>query len=258
MKTKLLYFLLGFVAIVSVTSIAFGETITLRTGFQDSFPKFWFENGRHEGVCTDIIRAIEKESQGEIKFVYPDHYFPWKRLLAMLKHDELDIVFGMVKTEERKKSFRFVNYPIYSLKHIIAVRKDDDVVVNNFEDIAKLGNDGIVLTTAGTAIPEYIRRHNKDIIVEAATDSIYLCLKKLMAKRGRFVYYHDLGLKTTIRKEGLGDFVRVLPHIFREYHQYAALSNRVAAHVAVRLENILRALDEKGILSDIYKKHTDF
>ena len=93
----------------------------------------------------------------------------------------------------------FIEPALYKVNHIVAVLKEDMVEVNSFDDIRRLGKDGKVMTTFGTSTKRYLDKQGGLIIYDHGK-TITANLKMLLRNRGRFVYYHNLGLITSIKK----------------------------------------------------------
>ncbi len=73
-------------------------------------------------------------------------------------------------------------------------------------------------------------------------------LKMLKHKRGRFAFYHDLGLHHTINREGLDNEVKILPISFSTYSHYAAFSKSAP-------EEIIQKIKYSGELIKIHRKY---
>jgi ABC-type amino acid transport substrate-binding protein len=230
-------------------------TIKLNTASQNSAPKYFLgETDNMKGLCIDIMKAIE-EVDSEVKFSGYNRFVPFKRIKKMLKSGELDVFFGFVKTESREKEFIYINPPLYKVNHVVAVRSSDIVDVNSFEDIRLLKKDGKLLTSFGTSTGRYLEKQG-GLYVDSSGKTVLANLKMLLRKRGRFVYYHNLGLATSIKMEHLENKIKILPTSFREYFQYVAFSKHVSGHTIEKIQLALQKLEKNGILENIFKKYT--
>jgi hypothetical protein len=117
-----------------------------------------------------------------------------------------------------------------------------------------MGKKGLILTVLGTSANSFLQKQGELLIDDAArTPSI--ALKKLLAGRGSFVFYHDLGLKSIINNLKLEKKIRILPISFSTYGHYTAFSKQVPESVIERVKNALEKLEKNGILADIRSKH---
>jgi glutamate/aspartate transport system substrate-binding protein len=227
----------------------------LKTAAQKSLPKYYMlKNHQMGGVCIDIIHAMEKEVP-DIHFIGYRSFLPFKRLQKSLEKGDLDFFVGLKKTKKREKIYHFVDFPLYRLNYVIAVRADDPIQINSFEDIQKIQKGGnIILSIFGTAATRFLIKKGSVPIDDGAKD-IEIALKKLMRRRGRFLFYHDLGLKGIIKKNHLEKKVKILPVVFLTYNHYLAFSHSVSLKTISKIEMALHQLDKKKILDNIYHKY---
>jgi len=78
----------------------------------------------------------------------------------------------------------------------------------------------------------------------------------LLRNRGRFVYYHNLGLITSIKKNKLEDKIKVLPTSFREYSQYVAFSKHISKEKILKIKTALEKIKRNGQLDVIFSKYS--
>ncbi len=231
-----------------------GDPIELKTAAQESFPKYYKSaDNKMCGVCIDIIHSIE-QIDPEIKFTGYNNFLPFKRLQSHLEKGELDVFFGFKKTAKREQKLNFLNIPLYQINYVVAVRAGAKIEIESFNDIRAMGNKGLILTVAGTSANSFLQKRGKLLIDDSArTPSI--ALKKLLAGRGSFVFYHDLGLRSIINNLKLEKKVRILPISFSTYWHYTVFSKQVPDPVIQRVKNALEKLEKNGILADIRRKH---
>jgi len=203
----LLYLLVAALFIGQVdTPLAAAMEIT--TAAQDSPPKYYMaKNGEVAGICVDIIHAIEEVDPG-LRFSGYGQFKPFKRLQMSLARGGIDIFFGFRKTPARKKKFIFVDIPLYTINYVVAARSDDAVEMRNVGDLRKLSAHGKVLTVFASAASGFLEKQN-GLVFESGAKSPTALLKMLLVGRGRFAFYHDLGLRYIIGKEGLGEKIRI-------------------------------------------------
>ena len=206
---------IGTIVLVSMAIASPALAIDLRTAAQESIPKYFkLADNTMGGICIDIIKAIEDVEPRITIHGYQD-FLPFKRLQNNLRSGQLDVFFGLKKTEERREIYQFLDIPLYHLNYVLAARIDDAVHIKSFDDVRSLGEQCRVLTVYGTAACQFIRNEG-GIRVDEGAKSPEILLKKLVNGRGRFAFYHDLGLRSIIRKNHLEHQVKILPPQIRE------------------------------------------
>lgn len=201
------------------------------------------------GLCIDIMRAIEKVDP-EIRFVGDQNSIPAARVLAMLEGDELDVSFCLSKTAEREMNFRIINPPLYEINQKLAVRANDQIDIRSFDDIRKLGGEGIILVNFGTATVQYLEGVG-GLRIDSAGKTQNDNLRKLIAGAGRFYYRHDLGLEGEIKAGGFSKEVRILPVVLNKDAQYAIFSKSANPMAIERVRKALEKLKASGKLAKL-------
>ncbi len=245
---------LGFIVLLAAVAPPSAGGLELRTAAQDSPPKYYRSaSNRMAGLCVDIMDAIER-LDNDIRFVGYQHFIPFARLQSQLECGQLDVFFGFKKTTHRSAKFTFLDVPLYRLNYVIAVRRKEARAVHNVDDIRRLPDGGIVLTVFGSAASNFLK--NQDgVVVDDGAKSPQVLLRKLIQKRGRFAFYHDLGLQYAAAKEGLADAIRILPTSFSTYFHYAAFSRQVPEKTMEKVRSALERLQSSGELAIIHEKY---
>lgn len=229
--------------------------IELRTAAQDSAPKYYKTETNHmAGLCVDIIHAIERVDPG-IRFNGYQEFVPFKRLQRQLEYGELDIFLGLKQTEKRKGKYIFLDVPLYQLNYVMAARSDDTVQIQTFDDVRSLHENGKILSVFGSAASRFLKKQG-GLIINDGAESPFILLKMLKYERGRFAFYHDLGLQSTINKDGFVDDFKLFPVSFLTYYHYGAFSKNVPVEIITRVNNALETLKASGTLSEIHRKYT--
>jgi len=229
------------------------HAVELKTAAQESAPKYFKSDGNMQGLCVDTMKAIE-EVDSNLKFTGYENFLPFKRLQLYLYKSQLDIFFGFKKTDKRKAKYTFIDTPLYTVQYMVAVRIDDDVNINSIDDIRALGSNGKILTTFGSATSRFLNKQG-GLTVDDGAQTTSLLLKKLIGKRGRFAFYHNLGLTTVIRNDNLSDKVKILPVSFLTYDHYAAVSQTIPASTVNQINDALKKLSDNGELKKIHIKY---
>ncbi|MFZ6770076.1 substrate-binding periplasmic protein [Undibacterium sp. Di26W] len=228
----------------------------LRTAAQESSePKFVVrqEGGKTVigGFCVDVLRAIEAIEPG-LKFVGDQTPLP----LARIYGGPDDVICGLLYTKERALKYDYISTPLFSVNYLLVVRADDDVKVNDWDDIRKLGNEGLILSMHNFAISDILRGMG-GLLVDSSAVSSKSNLNKLLANRGRFYCHRSPGIVTEIRKAGLEGKVKLLPKVMLKEQFYMLVSKTVAADDARKLRAAIAQLDSLGVLVKLFEKYQD-
>ncbi|HSY30118.1 MAG TPA: transporter substrate-binding domain-containing protein [Burkholderiaceae bacterium] len=254
----LLWFLLIAATLLPVSSPVLA--VQLRTAAQDaSTPKFITQNlnGKSQigGLCIDIMRAIERVDPG-IKFVGDQEWQPRARIDNGLMTGNIDVICGIPRVKNEDKNYDFIQTPLFSVNYMLAVRADDTVQVSGWDDIRKLGNDGIVLAIHGFGIVEMMEGQG-GLRIDAGAHTSQANLEKLLAHRGRFYIHRSPGIKAEIRLAGLEKQLKVLPVQIAKQEFYMATSKKLAANDFRKLSAALAQLGKRGELVSLFAKYQD-
>ncbi len=150
-----------FVSVCVLMMVSSADGVELKTRYQEnSFPKYVLDQSEAladaTGICVEILAALERD--------VPDLTFsvtkagPFKRILHELEKGVTDFFCGAARNEEREKKYIYLDTPVYKVSYIVAVRDDDNISVENFDDIRKLAPDNVILTNAGTAAERFLKK----------------------------------------------------------------------------------------------------
>lgn len=232
---------------------SYADTVT--TFYQNSYPKYVQSNGGFSGLCMDIINAVEAKTG--IKVVnkgVPDNAFrPLKRIQVDISKGNIDVFFCLARNANREKHFDYISTPLYEVNHVVAVRSGEFPNIRSLDDIRELG-PATMLTNFGTATERFLKKQG-GLNVDATADSLELNLRKLLLGRGDFVYFHDIGLYSTIRQKFPNAPIDVLPAKFRSYSHYLVVSKKVPPRLKAALERALAELKQDGTLASIIEKY---
>ncbi len=233
------------------------QPIELTTAYQESYPKYfrlanYSTNPQVNGLCIDIIRALERTVP--VTITASSEFIPFKRIQQQLATHSIDLFVGMARNKSRMKKYIFLKTPLYAVHHVIAKRADDAVIIKNFDDIRALAPDNIILTNSGTATERLLRKQ-KGLTIDAGGTNLVANLRKLRKQRGRFFYFHDIGLYGAIKQYGYTEEITILPTTFKTYYHYIALAPDTSENIVGLLENALRQLKETGELARIAAKY---
>lgn len=246
-----------FVAAAALFTLAFSNVVLaseVSTAYQaKSAPKYHItESGVAEGIVIDVMRAVE-ERLGDVNF-YSGSTIPLKRIEALLEAGKIDVFFGLARNAKREKKYTYVEIPLYDVQHVVAVRKGEHIDIQSFDDIRALGENGTILTNSGSATERYLKKQS-GLKVDASGKNLSQNLKKLLAGRGEFVYFHDLGLYHALNNEFKGQPLDILNQSFRTYGHYIAFSKSVDEELINRVAEAMKELKADGTLDTIAQKY---
>lgn len=226
--------------------------LDLLTEYQNSYPKYIPTEEGIGGLCVEIMRLVERESGLRIGAA-AEELTSFKRLQLHLRNGDIDIFFGFKRDEFRADQYVFIDPPIYQVNSVVAVLADDDAVVRSIQDLGGM----TVLVPLGSATAKKLKTEYPAIQVDEGGD-IFSCLRKLRRKRGRFVFYHDIGVVGAIREMGLGEQIRILPGSFDRYYHHVALAPGVSAETRERVKRAVERLAADGRLDEISNRYRRF
>lgn len=224
---------------------------TLRTAAQDNNAlKYDLKNPTRPGICVELLQAVES-SDPELRFSGADQPMSLRRIEALLVDGQLDIFCALIRSPAREARMGFIEVPIYTVRHRIAVRAEDAVNVQSLDEIRRLGPEAAVIVNKSTAHEDLLRAAG-GLQLDASSPDTSVNLKKLVAQRGRFYYHTENALLRYIEDGGLEGKVRLLPTVFKSEALYMAYSPRLAAATRQRLHQALEKLAKRGELERIY------
>ncbi|WP_374352182.1 substrate-binding periplasmic protein [Chitinimonas sp.] len=205
-----------------------------------------------KGLCIDILRAIER-TDPQIHFT-GSQPLPLPRLLKLLEVGQLDAFACLTRNTERDALFQYVDIALFEVSYRMAVRKNDPVLVGSFDDIRRLGKEGLILANRGTGTVNILEAQG-GLQIDATGIDQHENLRKLIAGIGRFYYRHDLGLEAEIAESGFGDSVQLLPATFDRQKQFLVLSRQVPLELVNRLRTALSRLRDSGELAKLRSRY---
>ena len=217
----------------------------LLTEYQQSIPKYVERGGVMAGLCVEILQAIEKES-GLTVGSRTAGFTPFRRLQQHLAVGDIDIFVGFKRTAERAERYLFVDPPIYTVRTLVCARAGDSDTV---EAIADLEGQP-VLVPGGSATAAMLKAEYPEVAVDEA-GSVFICLRKLLKGRGRYVFYHDIGLIGAIKEMGIEADVAILPVVLDEYSHHVVMSTSASPEHVQKIAAAVQRLSDGGTLSRI-------
>jgi polar amino acid transport system substrate-binding protein len=249
-------FLMCFLLIPAISHAA----VEIRTAAQESSePKYLLINRNGQsaigGICVDIFRAIEKQNP-EIKFTGDQVWMPRMRIDAHFRDNLIDAICGVQDIARNTAQYQLLSTPLFSVEYLLAVRADDTININNWNDIRLLGENGIILAIRGFGIVDIIDNIG-GLKVDASATSSISNLRKLLAGRGRFYCHRSPGIKMAIKSAGLEQQIKLLKQPLHTEKFYLGLRKNLPEIQVKLIEDALHALHKNGELKRIFDNYRE-
>lgn len=233
---------------------ATAPVVSLRVAAQaGTDPKFIDAgDGRIIGVCIDIFRTIERIDPGLV-FIGDQQWLPLVRAHSEVVNHQHDALCAIQRTPERELQYNYIDLPLLPLRFQLLARADDPVVVHTWDDVRRLGADGVILTNRGFGTTEALE-HIGGLRFSASAADPLNNLQKLVARRGRFFLHRGPGLRSFIQRSGYGGKVKILPQVMYQTETYMALGTHVDPAVAARVRRAVEQMERTGELARLLKK----
>ena len=226
------------------------QALDVRVAPQEALAPKWLHDGeRIVGICPDIMAAVER-IEPRLHFVGLRRSRSLPGIEAGLETGTLDAACGLVTSPRRVAVARAVGKPIFQVRHLLAVRRNDPVEVGSMNDLVHLGE--LVTTQRASVFSDRLRAAG--VPIDDATDDNRVNLRKMLAGHGRFAYMNDLTLHYLIRHDGLQDRVRVLPVVLADEPTWFWVSRKTDPALAALLGAALDRLKASGELDRIYAR----
>jgi polar amino acid transport system substrate-binding protein len=196
------------------------------------------------GLCIDILRAIER-IEPDIVFVGDQRWQPFARVEARVANGELDAACGFLRNAGRAARFDYIEPPLFPVNYFLLVRADDGVQIRDWNDVRRLGRQGVVLVNHGFGMAQQLEQLGGLTIDSGGRDSA-TNLAKLIAGRGRFFIHRAPGIETEIESAGVRQQVKVLPVAMHSEAFHMIVSKTMPALTRERMRKAIGRLIESG------------
>jgi polar amino acid transport system substrate-binding protein len=226
------------------------QTLAVNIIGQESLPPKWVDQGnRLEGLCPDILAAIEK-IEPRIHFTEKIEARSVPVIENALQNGTASAACALLDTVHRREVAQIVGKPLYSVRHKIAAAAGDQAVVKNIDELVKL--HPLINTSRGAGYADQLRALG--LQVDDSTGDNTLNLRKVVGGHGRFMYMNELTLAWCIKAARFQDKIRILPAVFKEEPIYFWVSKLADPAVAPLIEQAINRLQENGELARIYAR----
>lgn len=215
-----------------------------------SLPPFTMKNnGKHEGILTDIIAETANRSGYKVTF----KILPWARTILYLENGKTDAVMPMFHSAEREKIANFNEGGILEIKLVFYKRADSPLNIQTLDDAKGLRIARVNKANLGSSFQEMEKLNAFDI--EEVRDS-QTGLKLLEAQRvdlvasvERILEYNtlNLGLKGKVTLAG-PPFDRRVAHI-------AFSKKTTTLETGHKINDQIKAMKKDGTVEKIISKY---
>lgn len=227
------------------------QTVPVHVMAQESLAPIWIANARRaDGICPDIMAALER-AEPRLRFDGQAVGRSLPAIEAALGTGQADAACGLIDSPRRRQLAEPVGPPLYTIRHRLAGRIDDDATVRSLDDLVRL--KALVATTAGSVF--VARMKAAGVPVDDSTGDNLRNLRKVLAGHGRFAYMNELALKRYIRTHGWKHRLRVLPLVEEEPARFW-ISRKASPEVARLVGKALARIKANGELGRIYAAWT--
>lgn len=221
---------------------------SVHAGFRllsEEFPPINFtEQGVPRGLAVEIVQEIQRRegSTTQIEFL------PWARAFRDIKGPGATALFGMARTPEREKQFKWVG-PIVTFYSSIYAPAQGGMRLRSIDD-AKRASAVLVVRDWFTA--EELKTLGFQNLV-SVTDPV-TAIKMLLAKRAPFFATERLSMPGILAKAGVPPASLEIVYSYASSEGYIAFSLETPDAVVKAWSGHLREMKRDGSFLSIYKR----
>lgn len=209
-------------------------------------PYNYTENGKITGISTDIVKAVFKEAKINAIIVS----YPWARAYNTALDNKKYFIYSIVKTETRKKLFRWVGKVAPTKSYLYKLKNNKMVKIKNILD-ANNYKVGAVRNDVGH---QYLIKYGIEKIT-LASDNLNL-LKMLLHKRVEIIEFDEATFKYLTKQNGIqaDQFSKVFYNKEISGEQYLACNVQVPIKIIKKLKKAFKKINKSGKYKAILKK----
>lgn len=183
-KTILIFYL----TLLSIFLFTASATASKLTFVSDQFPPYYYEaNSETKGLQYELATHVFKKMRKPFEI----QFMPWKRALMVAESFKADGIFGLRKTDQRKRWLIYPDEPLMVVKTVIFSRKDDNFEYTGINSLAGKKVGIIKGYTYGKSFDK------SNLFKKEEVSSLNLNFLKLVAGRIDFVAaYKAVGVHT--------------------------------------------------------------
>lgn len=216
------------------------------------WPPYEFSlRGQAQGLDVELARAAVQAMKREPEF----QFYPWKRVLLLAQHREVDAILSVRPTPERQQYLVFPKEPLSVTENVLFVRKGEERSVPSVAALAgqtvgvtagySYGEEFDALVATGTVAPD-----------ESITEE--QGLRKLLAGRYDLLVCDRMAGWYLAQSLGFAEQLSVLPLRVSAVRNYLAFTRTPQASLlAARFDAVVAALKKSGDwqrIQDAYRR----
>lgn len=242
MKKQILLFLLLITA-----GLMFAQVKNKLIFVCEEYPPYEYtQNGVSKGLDIEIIELICKEA----KIPFEIQFYPWARCMQMIKQGNADVIFGILKNEERKSFLKYPDQNVSFDKRVIISKKDSKLKISSLNDLKS--------QTVGV-VRDYAYEPNFDKSTLFSRDfstSSNLVIDKLKADRFPLIALNESVAKFMIGDKEWNNY-KVHPYVITQDPLYTAfaLNSKNAMSWFDQYNETMTKLYKKGEIQKIWNKY---
>jgi glutamate/aspartate transport system substrate-binding protein len=211
-------------------------------------PKWIMYDDHVEGICPDIIAALER-TEPRLRFYGYAQGRALPAIEAGLESGDVQAACALMQGTRRRAIARTAGKPLYMIRHRLAGRADDLARVDDVGDLARL--HALVNVAPNSGMVERLR--TAGVAVDQSSGDSMVMLRKVLAGHGRFTYMNELTLQRNLRGSTLAERIRVLP-LMQDEPAWFWISRKTDPQTARLIEQALARIRASGELERIYAR----
>jgi len=213
-------------------------------GGQSWFPFFYQGAAEQKGIIGDIVIEASKRLDIRPVVISPT---PWKRTLLLLSLGRIDVIAGVIKTEERARQFRFSD-AITSTQLKIIVKKNQQFKFKTIKHLRNRRGLKIRGHSLGNKNDKYAQ---ENLVIEEVHEASSI-MKMLVAGRADYGIYEVHGAKRQINKMKLNSELTLLDQALTEEPIFVVFSKKSpCSWKAARFFQVFSDMKQDGTINKI-------
>jgi hypothetical protein len=228
------------------------EEGVLRVGVGNSPPFSFIERGKPVGIEVELLAEITRIDPA-LQFAGLDEPSTIGRVIEEEREGHIDVSFS-AKSPARAARYYFLEPAIEVTRVRLLARADDGLRVGTLDELAALGDKGVVLVLPGSTPYSMVASH-QGLVLDAPPINIEQLLQKLAFGRGRFAVGLESSMQYTAFKLGLTRQFRWEPAILGELSLHLVASRRLPAERLARLDAAWKKLAASPKLKEVVQRY---
>jgi len=123
---RLLSICLLTLVVLSCLNVSFIYAKTIEFATFEQPPVIYNQKGQLKGIAVEIVKAVFKEMEQPVQFTS----YPFSRSLKMVRENQADAIFAIVKNKSREEEFIFSQQVLLNQDAVLLVNYDSDIQYN--------------------------------------------------------------------------------------------------------------------------------